>query len=112
MWVLTRPVLDQFARHYQTKAPMPQALLDKVAAARTFNQGYGTVEYLSAAIVDMKLHTVPGGVVDAAKFEAETMAARSARRARWRCATGCRSSTTCSPATSTRPATTATCGAT
>jgi peptidyl-dipeptidase Dcp len=79
-WVLTRPVLDQFARHYQTKAPMPQALLDKAAAARTFNQGYGTVEYLSAAIVDMKLHTVPGGVVDAAKFEAETMAAIGAPR--------------------------------
>jgi peptidyl-dipeptidase Dcp len=80
MWVLSRPILDQFARHHDTKAPMPQALLDKVAAARTFNQGYGTVEYLSAAIVDMQLHTVPGGVIDPAAFERDTLAKIGAPR--------------------------------
>ena len=80
MWVLTRPVLDQFARHYQTKQPMPQALLDKVAAADTFNQGYATVEYLSAAIVDMELHTAPPANIDAAAFERDTLAKLGAPR--------------------------------
>ncbi len=80
MWVLTPPILDQYARHYQTKAPMPKALLDKVAAARTFNQGYGTVEYLSAAIVDMELHTIPDGVIDPATFEKDTLAKIGAPR--------------------------------
>ncbi|UZK71105.1 M3 family metallopeptidase [Sphingomonas sp. S1-29] len=73
-WLLTRDVLDKYARHYQTKAPMPQALLDKVIAAQTFNQGFATVEYLSSAIVDMKLHTVADGVVDADAFEKAALA--------------------------------------
>ena len=73
MWVLTRPVLDQFALHYETKQPMPQALLDKVAASSKFNTGYGTVEYLSAAIIDMELHILPDGVVDADAFERDTL---------------------------------------
>ena len=62
MWVLTRPVLDRFARHYQTKQPMPQSLVDKVEASSKFNTGYTTVEYLSAAIVDLELHTLPTGI--------------------------------------------------
>lgn len=74
-WVLTRPVLDRFARHYQTGEPMPQALVDKIEASRTFNQGYATVEYLSAALVDMALHTRPDGQVDAAAFEREALEA-------------------------------------
>jgi peptidyl-dipeptidase Dcp len=73
MWVLTRPVLDQFALHYQTKAPMPQSLVDKVEASSKFNTGYTTVEYLSAAIVDMELHALPSGVVDPDAFERETL---------------------------------------
>ena len=80
MWVLSPPILDKFARHHATKAAMPKALLDKVAAARTFNQGYGTVEYLSAALVDMELHTVPGGTIDAATFERDTLAKLGAPR--------------------------------
>jgi peptidyl-dipeptidase Dcp len=74
-WVLTRDVLDRFARHYKTRDPMPQALVDKVKNAEKFNQGYATVEYLASAIVDMRLHTVPGGVVDADTFERETLVA-------------------------------------
>ncbi len=74
-WVLTRPVLDRFAKHYQTGKPMPQTLVDKVEASSKFNQGYGTVEYLSSAIVDMALHTDPKGVVDADRFERETLTA-------------------------------------
>jgi peptidyl-dipeptidase Dcp len=73
-WLLTREVLDKFARHYQTGEPMPQALLDKVKAAETFNQGFATVEYLSSAIVDMKLHTLADGVVDPDAFEKAALA--------------------------------------
>jgi peptidyl-dipeptidase Dcp len=73
-WLLSRDVLDRFARHYQTGAAMPQALLDKIEASNTFNQGFATVEYLASAIVDMKLHTLPDGVVDPDRFERETLA--------------------------------------
>ena len=73
-WLLSRDVLDRYARHYQTGAPMPQALLDRIKASETFNQGFATVEYLASAIVDMKLHTVPDGVVDPDRFERETLA--------------------------------------
>ncbi len=73
-WLLTRDVLDKYARHYQTKAAMPQALLDKIEASKTFNQGYATTSYLSSAIVDMKLHTVANGVIDPDRFERETLA--------------------------------------
>ncbi len=68
-WVLTEEVLDNYARHYKTKQRMPKALIDKVLKARTFNQGFATVEYLSAALVDMKLHTDPVGKIDADAFE-------------------------------------------
>ena len=74
-WVLTRDVLDRYARHHKTREPMPQALVDKVKNAEKFNQGYATVEYLSSAIVDMRLHTLRDGVVDADTFERETLAA-------------------------------------
>ena len=74
-WLMTRDVLDKFAKHYKTGEPLPQALLDKAIRADTFNQGYATGEYLSAAIVDMKLHMDPTGVVDPDKFERDTMTA-------------------------------------
>ncbi|KQN22355.1 peptidase M3 [Sphingomonas sp. Leaf30] len=73
-WLLTRDVLDKYARHYQTKAAMPQDLLDKIEKSRTFNQGFATAEYLSSAIVDMKIHTVANGVIDPDTFEAATLA--------------------------------------
>jgi peptidyl-dipeptidase Dcp len=72
-WVLTRPILDRFALHYQNKQPMPQALVDKVKASEKFNQGYTTVEYLSSALVDMALHTRPDGVIDVAGIERELL---------------------------------------
>jgi peptidyl-dipeptidase Dcp len=74
-WVLTRPILDQFARHYQTGQPMPQALVDRVNNAATFNQGYATVEYLSAALVDMAMHNRSDAVTDPDAFERDTLAA-------------------------------------
>ena len=73
MWVLTRPILDRFGLHAKTKKPMPQALIDKVEASKRFNQGYATVEYLSAAIVDMALHTSTAKTIDADAFERETL---------------------------------------
>jgi peptidyl-dipeptidase Dcp len=73
-WLLTREVLDRFARHFKTGEPMPQALVDKIEHSSKFNSGYATVEYLSAAIVDMDLHTRPDGVGDMASFEREALA--------------------------------------
>ena len=72
-WVLSREVLDKFARHYKTGEVMPQALVDKVKRAEKFNQGYITVEYLASAIVDMEMHMRPDGVIDADAFERETL---------------------------------------
>ncbi|WP_325060575.1 M3 family metallopeptidase [Vitreimonas sp.] len=74
-WVLSRPILDQFARHYQTNEPMPQALVDRVHNAATFNQGYATVEYLSSALVDMALHNRAAPITDVDAFERETLEA-------------------------------------
>jgi peptidyl-dipeptidase Dcp len=72
-WLLTREVLDKFARNYKTGQPMPQALIAKIEASEKFNQGFATVEYLSSALVDMALHMDPTGVVDPDKFERETL---------------------------------------
>jgi len=52
-------VFANYAKQYQTGAPMPQALVDKIKKARTFNQGFATTEYLSAALLDMAWHTLP-----------------------------------------------------
>ncbi|GAA0198162.1 M3 family metallopeptidase [Actinomadura yumaensis] len=73
-WVLSRPILDGYLKHYQTGEAMPQALVDKIQASSTFNQGYATVSYLSSAIVDMDLHTqaVPPTDIDA--FEKASLA--------------------------------------
>jgi peptidyl-dipeptidase Dcp len=73
-WLLTRPVLDKFARHYKTGEAMPDALVKKIEASDSFNQGFATVEYLSSALVDMKLHTKEDGVVDPDAFEKTALA--------------------------------------
>ena len=73
-WLMTPEVLSKFATHYKTGAPMPQALLDKIEASGKFNQGFETVEYLSSAIVDMKLHDRKVPPTDIDKFERETLA--------------------------------------
>ena len=76
-WLSTPEVLQKYAVHYQTGKPIPQALVDKIKKSSTFNQGFGTVEYLSAALVDMKLHlaATPETKIDADKFERDTLAA-------------------------------------
>jgi peptidyl-dipeptidase Dcp len=72
-WVLSRPILDRFARHYRTNQPMPQALVERINNASTFNQGYATVEYLSSALVDMSLHNRAQPITDVDAFERETL---------------------------------------
>ncbi|MBD9449168.1 M3 family metallopeptidase [Rhizobium sp. RHZ01] len=56
-WLTVPAILKQYAVHFETGEPMPQALLDKVLAARTFNSGFNTVEFTSSALVDMAFHT-------------------------------------------------------
>jgi peptidyl-dipeptidase Dcp len=56
-WLEEPDVLSRFARHHETGAPMPRALRDKLAAARHFNQGFATVEFLASAFVDMDFHS-------------------------------------------------------
>ena len=72
-WLMTPEVLQRFAKHHETGQPMPQALIDKIQQAQTFNQGFATAEYLSSALVDMALHMDPDGVVDPDAFERETL---------------------------------------
>lgn len=73
-WLLTPDVLSRYARHYKTGEPIPAALVEKIKRAQTFNQGFDTVEYLSSAIVDMKLHDRETPVTDPDAFERETLA--------------------------------------
>jgi peptidyl-dipeptidase Dcp len=55
-WLEEPEVLKRHARHYLTGAPIPDALIDKLHAARYFNQGYETVRYTASALVDMAAH--------------------------------------------------------
>jgi peptidyl-dipeptidase Dcp len=73
-WLSTPQVLQRFALHYETGKPIPQALVDKITRSATFNQGFATVEYLSAALVDMKLHLAGERKIDADVFEREALA--------------------------------------
>ncbi len=72
-WLTVPAILKQYAVHVETGAPMPQALLDKVLAARTFNAGFNTVEFTSSAIVDMEFHT-RGPIDDPMAVQAEILA--------------------------------------
>jgi peptidyl-dipeptidase Dcp len=75
MWATWPEVLKNYAKHYKTGEPIPQALLDKVMAAEKFNQGYKTTEYLSASLLDQAWHQLnPSDVPkDAVAFEAEAL---------------------------------------
>lgn len=73
-WLATPEVLKKFATHYQTGEPMPEELLTKIEKAATFNQGFGTVEFLASALVDMKLHLAGDVTIDPEQFEKETLA--------------------------------------
>ncbi|MBE0658221.1 MAG: M3 family metallopeptidase [Bryobacteraceae bacterium] len=57
-WATEPSVLSTFAKHYQTGKPIPKELLAKVERAGKFNQGFATVEYLAASLLDMEWHTI------------------------------------------------------
>jgi len=60
-WALYPSVFAHYARHYQTGEPMPQALVQKITRARTFNQGFTTTEYVAASLLDLAWHALPAG---------------------------------------------------
>ncbi|WNG37961.1 M3 family metallopeptidase [Archangium violaceum] len=74
-WLSTPEVLNTYAVHYQTGKPIPAALVAKIEKAATFNQGFGTIEYLSSALVDMKLHLAGDKTIDPDAFERDTLGA-------------------------------------
>lgn len=73
-WLSTHEVLDRFARHYQTGAPMPDELVARIHEAENFNQGFETVEYLADALLDMQLHLAGAKPIDIDAFEREALA--------------------------------------
>ncbi len=75
-WLLQPETLSRFALHAETGQPMPAELLDRVLAARKFNQGFATAEYAASALYDLDIHEqAEPGAIDAAQFE-ESMRAR------------------------------------
>jgi peptidyl-dipeptidase Dcp len=63
MWATWPEVLANYAKHYQTGAPMPAALIDKIVATRKFNQGFATTEYLAASLIDQAWHQLPAAAI-------------------------------------------------
>ena len=74
-WALEPSVFANYAKHYQTGAPMPQALVNKIKQSRTFNQGFATTELMGASLLDFAWHTLPAGtqVPDVDSFEAQAL---------------------------------------
>ncbi|MDO8419340.1 MAG: M3 family metallopeptidase [Rubrivivax sp.] len=74
-WITEPEVLQRHARHWQTGEPIPLALVDRLHAARRFNQGYETVRYTASAIVDMAVHSLETSEppADLCAFEAELL---------------------------------------
>src|ERR1700729_177572 len=69
-WQEQPQVLRQFARHYQTGEPLPDDLLRRFIAARKFNQGFATVEFVASALLDLEFHTQPAAAsADVRAFE-------------------------------------------
>jgi peptidyl-dipeptidase Dcp len=74
-WLEVPETLRRYARHYRTGEPLPEALLQRLLAARNFNQGFATVEYAACALLDLDLHAkadVTG--LDIGAFEKEFLA--------------------------------------
>ena len=74
-WATDPAVFKNYAKHYKTGELMPQALVDKIKKAATFNEGYALTEILAAADLDMQWHTIAPGqpLQDVDKFEAEAL---------------------------------------
>ena len=74
-WLEVPEILQKYARHAHTGEPMPKALLDRVLATRTFNQGFATVEYTACALVDLDIHALPESAkLDVGQFERDDLA--------------------------------------
>jgi peptidyl-dipeptidase Dcp len=75
-WALDAKILPHYAVNYKTGQPIPQELVQKILAARTFNQGYEVGEALEAARLDLDWHSLPATAPrqDVDKFEAEALA--------------------------------------
>ncbi|MCX6556841.1 MAG: M3 family metallopeptidase [Candidatus Aminicenantes bacterium] len=74
-WALEPELLQLYARHYQSNEAIPTALVEKLKAASLFNQGFETVEYLAASLLDMAWHTLKGSAaIDVRSFETGAMA--------------------------------------
>ena len=74
-WAAEPEVLKVYAKHYQTGASIPDVLITKLEKSRQFNQGFETVEYLAASILDMKYHTPTSPIIaDIRLFEKEALA--------------------------------------
>ncbi|WP_375393670.1 M3 family metallopeptidase [uncultured Sphingomonas sp.] len=75
-WALDPKVLANYAVHYKTGAPMPQALVDKIRKAQKFNQGYALGELIAAAELDMQWHALPASAPkrDVDAFETAALA--------------------------------------
>ncbi len=75
-WLERPETLRRFAKHHRTGEPMPEALIERLHAARRFNQGFATVEFTASALVDMKLHLQSDpSAIDVAAFERRELAA-------------------------------------
>ncbi len=74
-WLSTDEVISQYLVHHETGEVIPKALVAKIKKAATFNQGFGTTEYLASALMDMKLHLADPEGMDVGNFEKETLAA-------------------------------------
>ena len=71
-WFSLPETLQTYARHHATGEPIPEALVTRLLAARGFNQGFGTIEYTAAALIDMELHAHPAPeTIDIEAFERE-----------------------------------------
>ncbi|MBN9447546.1 MAG: M3 family metallopeptidase, partial [Bosea sp.] len=74
-WFLTREVMQRFCLHAETGEPIPDALIERIRKAQTFNQGFATVEYTSSALVDLAFHSLElPAEVDPLAFEAAELA--------------------------------------
>jgi peptidyl-dipeptidase Dcp len=74
-WLAVPATLRRYARHYRTGEALPEALLERLLAARTFNQGFATVEYAACALLDLDLHArADMADLDIAAFEQDFLA--------------------------------------
>src|SRR4051794_17521240 len=79
MWMLWPEVLANYAKHYQTGAPLDQSIVDRLHESEQFNEGFATSEYLGAALLDQAWHTLSAQeaakVDDVPAFEADALKA-------------------------------------